>query len=137
MSKLPATPFETILQRTRPDEEDTAASRTPVLPWYIPQFRESGREAAAGDGARNGYAEEEPLEAGPRPVPRSIDADAILLELALAGCPDIEALVDRRRRFARDNHPDTLPAELRENATQRMMIANGLIDAEIARRRHA
>lgn len=33
-----------------------------------------------------------------------------------------------RREFARDNHPDRMPAAHRDRATRRMVIANGLID---------
>ncbi len=33
-----------------------------------------------------------------------------------------------RRAFAMRNHPDRVPAELRGRATQRMTIANALID---------
>ena len=33
-----------------------------------------------------------------------------------------------RREFARGNHPDRVPASLRERATRRMIIANTLID---------
>jgi hypothetical protein len=33
-----------------------------------------------------------------------------------------------RREFARGNHPDRMPASFRDQATRRMVIANGLID---------
>jgi hypothetical protein len=33
-----------------------------------------------------------------------------------------------RRQFARGNHPDRMPASFRDQATRRMVIANGLID---------
>jgi hypothetical protein len=45
----------------------------------------------------------------------------------------VEDLLARRRAFARDNHPDRAPADLRTNATLRMKIANMLIDETIRR----
>jgi hypothetical protein len=42
-----------------------------------------------------------------------------------------------RRKFALRNHPDRVPSELRDLATQRMMIVNDLIDRHVARLRKA
>lgn len=54
-------------------------------------------------------------------------------DLALNGKESVEDLLARRRSFARDNHPDRAPEELRLNATLRMKIANMLIDETIRR----
>jgi hypothetical protein len=65
----------------------------------------------------------------------SLDPDKIASELGLkpdAAEADIVAL---RREFALRNHPDRVPAELRSVATERMMIANDLIDRHVARSR--
>lgn len=56
------------------------------------------------------------------------DIDDINRELDLEPNLDADEVGARRRRFARRNHPDRLPAELRETATIRMMIANELCD---------
>lgn len=67
----------------------------------------------------------------------SLDPGKIVGELGLhpeALEADIIAL---RREFALRNHPDRVPVELRDMATQRMMIANDLIDQYIAKLRKA
>lgn len=66
-------------------------------------------------------------EALPAELP--VDAESIFTELGLK--PGLTAYQIRliRRNFARMNHPDRFPVELRENATARMMIANALCDA--------
>jgi len=62
----------------------------------------------------------------------SLDPSKIFGELGLhlqASEADVTAL---RRQFALRNHPDRVPAELRDVATQRMMIANDLMDRYVA-----
>ena len=49
------------------------------------------------------------------------------------GKESVDDLLARRRSFARDNHPDRAPEDLRINATLRMKIANMLIDETIRR----
>lgn len=63
-----------------------------------------------------------------RTSPEDIAAD-----LALTGNETRAQLAGLRRAFARDNHPDTVPADLRANATRRMTIANMLIDETLRR----
>jgi len=67
----------------------------------------------------------------------SLDANRIISELGLR--PEaLEAdIVALRREFALRNHPDRVPIELRDMATQRMMIANDLIDQYVAKLRKA
>jgi hypothetical protein len=63
----------------------------------------------------------------------SLDPGEIFNELGLhphASEADVAAL---RRQFALRNHPDRVPAELRDVATQRMMIANDLMDRYVAK----
>jgi hypothetical protein len=62
-----------------------------------------------------------------------LDPNKILLELGLNSDfleADVAVL---RREFALRNHPDRVPAELREVANQRMMLANDLMDRYVAR----
>ena len=143
MPSRPQPPFEAILRRTlaavRDDEpaEESPAAPIRSAPWYVP-------ETAALEGRTNdvaGFADryEAPAEAptvlSEEPVtPRSTDPDEISRELDLAGCADLAALRQCRRRFAATDHPDLVDARLRENATARMMTANRLIDEEIRRR---
>lgn len=55
-------------------------------------------------------------------------------DLALRPDDDLAVLSDKRRAFARLNHPDGIHAEFREQATTRMKIANLLVDEAICRR---
>jgi hypothetical protein len=61
-----------------------------------------------------------------------VEPEAIAVELGLNEARPDE-LGRLRRVFALKNHPDRVPAHLRQNALKRMQIANGLIDE--ARRR--
>jgi len=56
-------------------------------------------------------------------------------DLALGDCRTEQDLRERRRLFALDNHPDRVLPEFRDQATRRMMIANQLIDAALAKLR--
>ena len=58
----------------------------------------------------------------------STDPDDIREELGLSPGLTRGELASLRRKFAVRNHPDRLPAEFLEVATQRMMIANTLCD---------
>ncbi len=52
-------------------------------------------------------------------------------ELAINDNDTLESLSEKRRAFARLNHPDAVPAAFRENAHLRMTAANLLIDQAI------
>lgn len=52
-------------------------------------------------------------------------------ELALSTIVDISVLQAKRRQFARDNHPDTVPSIWRNEASLRMTAANLLIDQAV------
>ena len=95
----------------------------------------SGAQAAAA--YLDLYEEPAPPPAEPPPAPpphllRTAPQD-VAQDLALTGRESVEDLLSRRRAFARDNHPDRAPADLRANATLRMKIANMLIDETIRR----
>lgn len=77
-----------------------------------------------------------PLEPIPPPAPAWLDRlspEEVVEDLGLEPSDDRERLQERRRAFARDNHPDRLPEVFREQATIRMKIANRLIDEAIKR----
>lgn len=89
------------------------------------EYRESGtleRELAA----ILAEAQVKPGEGGAEDLPPA-DPAIIATELALDStpAPDFGQL---RRAFALKNHPDRVPAHLRERALARMQIANRLID---------
>lgn len=133
-----ASTFETVLQhleRAGPDAEaQENAFRSPIRsnPWFIPETAgpDLGEPAPFLD-AREAVR---PDAAAALP-PATTDPAEIATELDLDACPDVAALARRRRRFAASNHPDRVAAVLRPIATQRMTIANLLIDAEILRRK--
>ncbi|QEE44646.1 hypothetical protein FVA81_08500 [Rhizobium sp. WL3] len=81
--------------------------------------------------------EPEPPEAPtPTEPPAWIDRlspEEVAADLGLDPSDDRERLQERRRAFARDNHPDRIPAEFREEATMRMKTANRLIDDALSR----
>lgn len=76
-----------------------------------------------------------PTDAPPAPPPHLLRTapEEVADDLGLTGREGVDDLIARRRSFARENHPDRAPAELRANATMRMKIANMLIDETIRR----
>ena len=71
----------------------------------------------------------------PPPHLLRIDPEDVAADLGLSGHETLLELSEKRRLFARANHPDRAPTEFRDNATIRMKIANMLID-ETVRRSH-
>ncbi|CCF20223.1 conserved protein of unknown function [Pseudorhizobium banfieldiae] len=74
--------------------------------------------------------EQPPEEPTPPHLLRLAEAE-IAEELAVSQTDTAETLAEKRRRFAKDNHPDRVPEALRDNATLRMKTANLLIDRAI------
>ncbi|MGN6551757.1 MAG: hypothetical protein ACTHJ3_17940 [Pararhizobium sp.] len=138
MNHRNASTFETLLQHLESASPDAGvqekAFRSPIRsnPWFIPETAgpDLGKPASLPDA----WAAVTP-DAAPALPPATTDPAEIARELDLGACPDLAALARRRRRFAASNHPDRVAAALRPMATQRMTIANLLIDAEIRRRK--
>jgi hypothetical protein len=57
----------------------------------------------------------------------------IAADLAITADDDRETLQERRRAFARLNHPDRIHPDFRDQATTRMKIANLLVDEALLR----
>lgn len=57
----------------------------------------------------------------------------IAAELSISAADTIHSLGEKRRAFAKMNHPDRIAPPFRENATRRMTIANLLIDEAVQR----
>ena len=101
----------------------------------------SGSQAAAA--YLDLYEEPRPAEPEPQPAPEPppappphllrITPEEVVGDLGLTGKEGVDDLLARRRSFARENHPDRAPEDLRANATLRMKIANMLIDETIRR----
>ncbi|OLP59471.1 hypothetical protein BJF93_12260 [Xaviernesmea oryzae] len=78
----------------------------------------------------------EPKVKTERTMPRHLERlapEEIAAELGLSATDTLESLNEKRRRFARLNHPDRHDAAFQAAATRRMTLANMLID-EAARR---
>lgn len=59
--------------------------------------------------------------------------EAVATELAISSRDTLQTLNDKRRAFAKANHPDGIDPLFRDKATMRMKIANLLIDEAIRR----
>lgn len=80
-----------------------------------------------------GFLEEAPAPVKPEPevMPPHLAKTSLAEvseELAITEQDTVETLNEKRRSFARMNHPDTISPEFRQNATLRMTAANLLID---------
>ncbi|MFP3544897.1 hypothetical protein SB748_15610 [Rhizobium sp. SIMBA_035] len=76
--------------------------------------------------------EPEPEPVMPEHLVRTAPAD-IAAELAISSADTISSLGEKRRNFAKANHPDRVLPQFRENATRRMTLANLLIDEAVRR----
>ena len=131
--------FETILRGLHPAEDDDGSSeggaplRAAAAPCFVTERAagEIGGDALAaryGETGGGQFGESHAPAAPPSVAPADVER-----ELDLASCRSVEALQARRRAFARGNHPDRLEPRLAAVATERMSIANRLVDEAIAR----
>ncbi|TXI11241.1 MAG: hypothetical protein E6Q76_02755 [Rhizobium sp.] len=93
-----------------------------------------------GDPILQPEPEPEPAPREPEPpvMPEHLSRtsrDEVAAELAITSDHTREALQEKRRIFAKANHPDSVDALFREQATVRMTLANQLIDEAIRRLR--
>ena len=151
--------FESVLDRLKAEaresarndgdpETDDGATGIRGLPTGFAGLG-SGRAFASGSQAEAAYldlteefapapAEEivpdaPPAEEPPPPHLLRIDPEDVADDLGLSGHETLLELTEKRRLFARANHPDRAPTEFRDNATIRMKIANMLIDETVRR----
>ena len=78
-----------------------------------------------------GPKDEEPEPATIPDYLQKTSLEDISHELAINDKDTLESINEKRRAFARLNHPDAVPAAFRENAHLRMTAANLLIDQAI------
>ena len=62
-----------------------------------------------------------------------VSREEVAAELAITSDTTLHTLHEKRRSFAKANHPDSVAAPFREQATTRMTLANQLIDEAIRR----
>jgi hypothetical protein len=74
-----------------------------------------------------------PTEPTPPDWLERTSVEEIAADLALTASDDRETLQERRRAFARLNHPDRIHPAFRDQANTRMKIANLLIDEALLR----
>ena len=133
--------FETVLDGLEPeeqDEEDLSPAR---------RMTGLGATLLAGvsDGPHHGdfadlYADfGEGLPVFPMDVPPQppawldrLSKEEVSQDIDLSNCKSDAELRERRRSFARGNHPDVVHPDYRGPATIRMTIANRLIDDAIS-----
>lgn len=106
----------------RAESEQAAQARMQPQPQARPQPQRQTPETPAGKAAE----ERPPPSKKPEPAKRP---ERIKLRPGL-GAQDLKRL---RRQFALDNHPDRVPAEMREEAARVMAEANAVIDKALKR----
>jgi hypothetical protein len=145
--------FQSVL--TRLDEEHADDSVDEARQSFRIQGLGSGFVAAPDDGpvvtaggaeAYFAFLPEEPVAGGeplrmaqdePQPAPVApphllrLSSQEIAEDLGITPSDTEAELSERRRQFAKANHPDGVSPEFRENANKRMQTANLLIDTAI------
>lgn len=106
------------------DETFTAGTNTEAYFDFLPEIQPFEPEKPAP------APEPPPAPIIPKHLLR-LTTEEIAEELALDKETTEAALNEKRRKFAKANHPDGVPEEFRDNATRRMQIANFLIDTAI------
>jgi hypothetical protein len=151
--------FQSVLTRLKEeetDEEDADATggdfriRGLGAGFVAPTKEHGTATTEAGIDAYFAYLPDEPAEPPEETAPATADAGEqpvgevpvpahllrlteaeIAEELAISPQDSEAALGERRRQFAKANHPDLVAPQFRDNATIRMTIANQLIDRAI------
>ncbi|MFC5757271.1 MULTISPECIES: hypothetical protein [unclassified Rhizobium] len=144
--------FQSVLERLKAEEdaagetEEPAVHRVSGFPTGLAFDVMEGVSAASqrvGEAYFDNLGPEPSAEAPPAPAPSPepvmpehlarIAPEEIAAELALSPADSQQVLNEKRRAFARANHPDRVAPPFRDNANRRMMIANLLIDEAMRR----
>ncbi|SEH68120.1 hypothetical protein SAMN05216228_1005275 [Rhizobium tibeticum] len=147
--------FQSVLDRLKAEDDETAEQDAPAA------ARVSGlntglafdvMEGVSASSARPDQAYVETLEFAPpktvaeqppppEPEPEPVMPDYLVrvtpenvaAELDISARDTVQSLSEKRRAFAKKNHPDRVDPPFRDNATKRMTIANLLIDQALRR----
>lgn len=131
-------PDETLNGKKAPETDDAAAREDKLASdASLPPEPPRNISAQMGLSTTHGRASDNVPETGQMRIPARINrlSEAeIAEELAISEADSEAALNDRRRRFAKANHPDRVDPQFRDKATIRMKTANLLIDRAIRQR---
>jgi hypothetical protein len=145
--------FQSVLERLKAEEATPEDAEAPAA------YRVSGlgtglafdvMEGVSAASQRVGQAYFDNLEldaaaivekSAPLPEPEPVMPDHlartapedVAAELAISAADTVQTLNEKRRAFAKANHPDGIALPFRDNATKRMMLANLFIDEALRR----
>lgn len=134
--------FETVLDGMGAEEDPEDDEPVPVRPRFASafvadtSFRDEDDVGPPG-GLYESYVEPMPTEPAAPPAPEPpawldrLSEPDVIADLGLLPDMDGADIRERRRAFARENHPDRVPEEFREQATIRMTTANRLVEAAL------
>lgn len=136
--------FETVLDgievEETEDDEDVPLRRPRVTAHFLTDTSFSDRADARPLGELyEDFGEPAPVEPElpPSPAPPAwldrLSEQDVIDDLGLASGMTSAEIRDKRRAFARGNHPDRVIEEFRDAATIRMTIANRLVEAALRR----
>ncbi|NNU65340.1 MULTISPECIES: hypothetical protein [Rhizobium] len=150
--------FQSVLERLKAEDETDEGAEAPAahrVPGLATGLAFDVMEGVSAASQRVGQAyfdnldldpaaalAEEPASAPP-PEPvmpdhlARIAPEEIAAELAIVAADTQQTLNEKRRAFAKANHPDGVAEPFRDNANRRMMIANLLIDEAMRRLSHS
>ncbi|CAN7524638.1 hypothetical protein LJR030_005373 [Rhizobium sp. LjRoot30] len=137
--------FQSVLERLE-QEKSEEEEEAPAASAYRVRGFSTGFVAATTEGAIGSlHAERSYLDVleGMEPPPEvepvmpehllRLSPEEIAEDLALSPADGVSRLNEKRRLFAKTNHPDGVPEKFRDNATIRMTIANLMIDEALRR----
>ena len=140
--------FESVLDRLKqerePEDEDATPAAQPGPSAFGSGFVGAVFEPASGHrgNLERGYLDAlDGIDAPPPPEPQMpphllrLTPAEISEDLALAPDDTVQILQDKRRAFARKNHPDGFSEPYRDKANIRMTIANLMVDEALRRLR--
>ncbi|MBB3655048.1 hypothetical protein FHX15_000247 [Rhizobium sp. BK650] len=149
--------FQSVLERLKQENEAAGETEAPathrvsgfstglafdVLEGVSAASQRVGQAYFDNLGAEPGIPEpsiEEPPRPAAEPEPvmpghlARTSPEDIAAELAISIADTLQTLNEKRRTFAKANHPDSVAPPFRDNANRRMMIANLLIDEALRR----
>ena len=139
--------FQSVLERLKAEDEASGDAQEPAvhrvsgfstgLAFDVMEGVSAGSQRVGEAyfdnlGAEPAVAEPPAPEPEPEPVMPAhlgrIAPEQIAAELAISAADTLQILNEKRRTFAKANHPDSVAQPFRDNANRRMMIANLLID---------